>query len=89
MYIVFELMLWIMLLVGLFSLAVSPGTWPGGAWVPGGPRPCVSLLLFFHDPRVAFLILHQDVSRFTVHKGPRPNSRIMYRFFTTHQPMMN
>ena len=21
------------------SFAVSPGTWPGGAWVPGGPRP--------------------------------------------------
>ena len=32
---------------------------------------------------------HQDVSRFTVHKGLRPNSRIMYRFFTSHQPMMN
>ena len=72
-----------------FSFAVSPGTWPGGAWVPGGPRPGFSLLLFFHDPSFAFLIMHQEVSRFTVHKGLRPNSRIMYRFFTSHQPMMN
>ena len=72
-----------------FSFAVSPGAWPGGAWVPGGPRPGFLLLLFLHDPKVAFLILHQDVSRFTVQKGLRPNSRIMYRFFTTHQPMMN
>ena len=24
----------------VLSFAVSPGTWPGGAWVPGGPRPC-------------------------------------------------
>ena len=23
----------------VLSFAVSPGTWPGGAWVPGGPRP--------------------------------------------------
>ena len=29
-----------------FSFAVSPGTWPGGAWVPGGPRPGFSLLVF-------------------------------------------
>ena len=31
---------WIMLFWLVFSFAVSPGTWPGGAWVPGGPRPC-------------------------------------------------
>ena len=37
-----------------FSFAVSPGTWPGGAWVPGGPRPGFSLLPFFHDPSLAF-----------------------------------
>ena len=30
----------------VLSLAVSPGTWPGGAWVPGGPRPGFSLLPF-------------------------------------------
>ena len=30
------------LFVGVFSFAVSPGTWLGGAWVPGGLRPgCV------------------------------------------------
>ena len=68
---------------------MSPGTWPGGAWVPGGPRPGFSLLLLFHDPNFAFRNFHQDVSRFTVQKGLRPNSRIMYRFFTSHQPMMN
>ena len=68
---------------------MSPGTWPGGAWVPGGPRPCLLLLLLVHDPNFVFRNFHQDVSRFTVHKGLRPNSRIMYRFFTSHQPMMN
>ena len=68
---------------------MSPGTWPGGAWVPGGPRPCFLLLLLVHDPNFVFRNFHQDVSRFTVHKGLRPNSRIMYRFFTSHQPMMN
>ena len=73
----------------VFSFAVSPGTWPGGAWVPGGPRPCFLLLLLVHDPNFVFRNFHQDVSRFTVHKGLRPNSRIMYRFFTSHQPMMN
>ena len=73
----------------VFSFAVSPGTWPGGAWVPGGPRPCFLLLLLVHDPNFVFRNFHQDVSRFTVHKGLRPNSRIMYRFFTSHQPMLN
>ena len=73
----------------VLSFAVSPGTWPGGAWVPGGPRPGFSLLLLFHDPNFVFRNFHQDVSRFTVQKGLRPNSRIMYRFFTSHQPMMN
>ena len=68
---------------------MSPGTWPGGAWVPGGPRPCFLLLLLVHDPNFVFRNFRQDVSRFTVHKGLRPNSRIMYRFFTSHQPMMN
>ena len=38
----------------VLSFAVSPGTWPGGAWVPGGPRPCFSLLLLFHDPNFVF-----------------------------------
>ena len=79
-------MLFVLLVV---CFAVSPGTWPGGAWVPGGPRPGFSLLLLFHDPNFAVRKFHQDVSRFTVQKGLRPNSRIMYRFFTSHQPMMN
>ena len=82
---------WIMLVWLVCSFAVSPGTWPGGAWVPGGPRPCFwfLLLLLVHDPNLFCHNFHQDVSRFTVHKGLRPNSRIMYRFFTSHQPMMN
>ena len=90
MYIVLELSFGsccLFLLVVCF--AVSPGTWPGGAWVPGGPRPGFSLLLLFHDPNFVSRYFHQDVSRFTVQKGLRPNSRIMYRFFTSHQPMMN
>ena len=41
------------------------------------------------EKKVSCLNFHQDVSRFTVQKGLRPNSRIMYRFFTSHQPMMN
>ena len=90
MYIVIELSFGSCCLFLLFvCFAVSPGTWPGGAWVPGGPRPGFSLLLLFHDPNFAFRNFHQDVSRFTVQKGLRPNSRIMYRFFTSHQPMMN
>ena len=78
-----------MLLVGwVFLLPCLRVLWAEGAWVPE-PRSGFLLLLFLHDPRVAFLILHQDVLRFTVHKGLRPNSRIMCRFFTTYQPMMN
>ena len=38
-YIVLELKLWIMFFWWVLSFAVSPGTWPGGAWVPGGPCP--------------------------------------------------
>ena len=41
--------------VVVVSFAVPPGTWPGGAWVPGGPRPgfvcCLS-----HDPGHAQLV---------------------------------
>ena len=44
---------------------------------------------FWMQKKNHFRNFHQDVSRFTVHKGLRPNSRIMYRFFTSHQPMMN
>ena len=33
-----------MFFVLVFSLAVSPGTWPGGAWVPGGLRPVVAVV---------------------------------------------
>ena len=90
MYIVIELSFGsccLFLLVVCF--AVSPGTWPGGAWVPGGPCPGFSLLLLFHDPNFAFRNFHQDVSRFRMQKELRPNSRIMHRFFTSHQLIMN
>ena len=64
-----------------------------GRGVPGflaGPALVLFLLLLLvHDPNLFCHNFHQDVSRFTVHKGLRPNSRIMYRFFTSHQPMMN
>ena len=64
-----------------------------GRGVPGflaGPALVFCLLLLLvHDPNLFCHYFHQDVSRFTVHKGLRPNSRIMYRFFTSHQPMMN
>ena len=64
-----------------------------GRGVPGflaGPALVFCLLLLLvHDPNLICHNFHQDVSRFTVHKGLRPNSRIMYRFFTSHQPMMN
>ena len=80
---------WIMLLFGWFfplPCLRAPGR---GVPVPGGPCPCFLLLLLVHDPNFVFRNFHQDVSRFTMHKGLRPNSRIMYRFFTSHQPMMN
>ena len=54
MYIVLELKIGSCCGLAACSFAVSPGTWPGGAWVPGGPRPClfVLLLLFVHDPNL-------------------------------------
>ena len=41
MYIVLELKIGSCGGLAVCSFAVSPGTWPGGAWVPGGPRPCL------------------------------------------------
>ena len=61
-----------MFLFGVFSLAVSPGTWPEGAWVPGGPRIGFSLLLFNHNPDIAFAIMHQNVSHVSLAKGFAP-----------------
>ena len=78
-----------MLLFGVSSFAVSPGTWPGGAWVPGGPRPGFSLLLFFHDPDIAFLIMHQDVSHVSLAQRASPQFENHVQIFTSHLPMMN
>ena len=78
-----------MLLFGVFSLAVSPGTWPGGAWVPGGPCPGFSLLLFSHDPEVAFSIMHQDVSHVSLAQRASPQFENRVQIFTSHLSMMN
>ena len=78
-----------MLLFGFCSLAVSPGTWPGGAWVPGGPRPGFSLLLFIHDPNIAFPIMHQDVSHVSLAQRASPQFENRVQIFTFHLPMMN
>ena len=81
---------WIMLLFGWFF--PLPCLRAPGRGVPGflaGPALVFCCCLLVHDPNFVFSNFHQDVSRFTVHKGLRPNSRIMYRFFTSHQPMMN
>ena len=78
-----------MLLFGVFSLAVSPGTWPGGAWVPGGPCPGFSLLLSSHDPEVAFSIMHQDVSHVSLAQRASPQFENRVQIFTSHLSMMN
>ena len=78
-----------MLLLGVFSLAVSPGTWPGGAWVPGGLRPGSWLLLFTHDPYLVFLILHQNVSQVSLAKRASPQFENRVQIFTSHLPMMD
>ena len=77
--------------VAVFSFAVSPGTWPGGAWVPGGPRPCFVCCCFSSMIQILFVKIFTRPGCLTFHsaKGLRPNSRIMHRFFTSHQPMMN
>ena len=53
------------------SLAVSPGTWPGGAWVPGGPRPGFACCLS-HDPGYAQLVQYQVVSPVSLAKWASP-----------------
>ena len=78
-----------MLLLGVFSLAVSPGTWPGGAWVPGGLRPGSSLLLLIHDPDIAFLFMHQDVSQVSLAQRASPQFENRVQIFTSHLPMMD
>ena len=61
------------------SFAVSPGTWPGGAWVPGGPRPGFCCLL----------ILHQDVSHVSLAKWASPQFENHVQILIFHLPMMN
>ena len=78
-----------MLLFGVLFLAVSPGTWPGGAWVPGGPCPGFLLLLFIHDPIIAFLILRRDVSLVSLAQRASPQFENRVQIFTSHLPMMN
>ena len=78
-----------MLLLGVLSLAVSPGTWPGGAWVPGGLRPGSLLLLLIHDPDIAFLIMHQNVSQVSLAKRASPQFENRVQIFISHLPMMD
>ena len=56
----------------VLSFAVSPGTRPGGAWVPGGPRPGFRCWFCFHDPDIALLIMRQDVSHVSLAKWASP-----------------
>ena len=72
-----------------FLFAVSPGTWPGGAWVPGGPRPGFSLLIFTHDPDIAFPLMHQDVSHVSLAQRASPQFENRVQIFTFQLPMMN
>ena len=69
--------------------AVSPGTWLGGAWFPGGPRPVFRCWLCCHDPDLAFLILHQDVSHVSLAQWASPQFENHVQIFTSHLPMMN
>ena len=78
-----------MSLLGVLSLAVSPGTWPGGAWVPGGLRPGSWLLLLMHDPDIAFLIMHLYVSHVSLAKRASPQFENRVQIFTSHLPMMD
>ena len=73
----------------VFSLAVSPGTWPGGAWVPGGLRPGSLLLPLIHDPGIAFLIMHQNVSQVSLAQRASPQFENRVQIFTSHLPMMD
>ena len=72
------------------SFAVSPGAWPGGAWVPGGLRPGFRCWLDIHDPDTAFFcIMHQDVSRVSLAQWASPQFENHVQIFTSHLPMMN
>ena len=72
----------------LFSGRVS-GHLAGGAWVPGGPCPGFSLLLFSHDPEAAFSIMRQDVSHVSLAQRASPQFENRVQIFTSHLSMMN
>ena len=57
----------------------------GGCLVPGGLSGFL-LLLFLHDPSIAFLILHQDLM---FHSAQRVPIRESCCFFTSHRLIMN
>ena len=70
------------------AVAVSPGTWPGGCWVPGGLRPVFwlfLLLLLIHDPDIAFLIVRRYVLLVLHAKGFAPirESCTVFHFSST------
>ena len=79
-----------MLSVGCFvSFAVSPGTWPGGAWFSGGLRPVLCCCLYTHNPDMAVLILRQNVSHVSLAKWALSQFENHVQIFTSHLLMMN
>ena len=66
---------WITFVVLVFLCPVSPGSWPGGAWVPWRALPWLLLvvlrLCYLCDP---FIGIDSHVSLFHLQNGLRPNS---------------
>ena len=74
----------------VLSFAVPPGTWPGRAWVPGGPRPSFCCFrVFIHDPDLALLNVHQEVSHVSLAQWASPQFEKHVQIFISHLPMMN
>ena len=66
---------------GFFPLRCLRAPGRGGAWVPGGPRPGFRCWLCFHDPDIALLIMHQDVSHVSLAKWASPQFENHVQFF--------
>ena len=64
---------------------MSPGTWPGGAWVPGGPRPCCAVC-FYHDPADAQVDSLYVFSPVSFAKWASPQFENYVQIFTFSSP---
>ena len=74
----------------VLSFAVSPGTWPGGAWFLAGPALVFAVSVFLrHDPDLALLIVRQEVSQVSLAQWASPQFENHVQIFTSHLPMMN